>query len=104
MSRRLPVLLALMLSAVPWQAAAQQNEPVSGSRSGDMVMDAMLLRPLGFVSTVFGAALTVVALPFTIPSGSVQASACELILRPTEYTFKRPLGDFSGHGETRCNN
>jgi hypothetical protein len=35
------------------------------------------------------------ALPFTIPSGSVEASAQHLIVRPAEYTFTRPLGDFS---------
>ena len=39
------------------------------------------------------------ALPFTIPSGSVEKSAHELIVRPAEYTFKRPLGDFNDSGE-----
>jgi hypothetical protein len=41
----------------------------------------------------------VVALPFTIPSGSVEASARELIVKPAEYTFQRPLGDFSGNAD-----
>jgi hypothetical protein len=36
----------------------------------------------------------VVALPFTIPSGSVKESAQFMVVEPAEYTFKRPLGEF----------
>jgi hypothetical protein len=60
-----------------------------------MVVDVVVVRPLGLVATAIGTVLTVVALPFTIPSGSVEKSAHELIVRPAEYTFTRPLGDFS---------
>lgn len=100
MGKRLrSAVLALALVVMPLSAAAQTDEPVTGDRAADMVLDAVVMRPLGLVATVLGAALTVVALPFTIPSGSVEASARELIVRPAEYTFKRPLGDFSGSGE-----
>jgi len=100
MGKRLnSALLALALVATPLSAAAQPDESVTGDRAADMVIDAVIMRPLGLVATVLGAALTVVALPFTIPSGSVDASARELIVRPAEYTFKRPLGDFSDSGE-----
>ena len=92
-------LLAVALGAMPVCATAQQNDPVSGDRATDMVVDAVVMRPLGLVATVAGTVLTVVALPFTIPSGSVEASARELILRPADYTFKRPLGDFSNSRE-----
>ena len=50
---------------------------------------------------MLGTALTVVALPFTIPSGSVGESAQAFIVKPAEYTFKRPLGDFSNDSEDR---
>lgn len=100
MGKRLrSAVLALALVVMPLSAAAQPDEPVTGDRAADMVLDAVVMRPLGLVATVLGAALTVVALPFTIPSGSVEASARELIVRPAEYTFKRPLGDFSGSSE-----
>jgi len=100
MGKRLnSALLALALVVTPLSAAAQPDESVTGDRAADMVLDAVVMRPLGLVATVLGAALTVVALPFTIPSGSVEASAHELIVRPAEYTFKRPLGDFSDSGE-----
>ncbi len=92
--------LVLALAVTPLPAfAAQADETVTGDRAADMVLDAVVARPLGLAAIVVGTALTVVTLPFTIPSGSVKASARELIVRPAEYTFKRPLGDFSAGGE-----
>ena len=93
------VLLAVALGVMPVRATAQQDDPVSGDKATDMVVDAVVMRPLGLAATVVGTVLTVVALPFTIPSGSVEASARQLILRPADYTFKRPLGDFSDSSE-----
>ncbi|NDP48490.1 MAG: hypothetical protein GZ085_08905 [Sulfuriferula multivorans] len=67
-----------------------------------MVVDAVVMRPLGLAAMLVGTVLTVVALPFTIPSGSVESSARELIVKPAAYTFTRPLGDFSdSSGEAR---
>ena len=89
------VSLVMFLTMIPQFAAAQHDGSVSGDKSTDMVVDVVVMRPLGLAATMVGAVLTVVALPFTIPSGSVESSARELIVRPAEYTFKRPLGDFS---------
>ncbi len=89
------VILVVFLTTAPQFSAAQQNGTISGDKGTDMVMDAVVMRPLGLVATLVGAVLTVVALPFTIPSGSVESSARELIIKPAEYTFTRPLGDFS---------
>lgn len=99
MNRLVSPLLALVLSVAPICAAGQQNDTVSGDRATDMIVDAVVMRPLGLAATVAGTLLTVVALPFTIPSGSVESSARELILKPADYTFKRPLGDFGDSGE-----
>ena len=92
------VILAVFLTLIPQFAAAQQDGTISGDKSTDMVVDAVVIRPLGLATTLIGVVLTVVALPFTIPSGSVESSARELIVKPAEYTFKRPLGDFSDSG------
>ncbi|MDP2031412.1 MAG: hypothetical protein Q8K12_17400 [Thiobacillus sp.] len=89
------VILVVFLTTAPSFSAAQQNGTISGDKGTDMVVDAVVMRPLGLVATLVGAVLTVVALPFTIPSGSVESSARELIVKPAEYTFTRPLGDFS---------
>lgn len=94
-NHRLSGMLALLLAVTSLGAAAQQDDTVSGDKATDMVVDAVVVRPLGLAATAIGTVLTVVALPFTIPSGSVGTSAHELIVRPAEYTFKRPLGDFS---------
>jgi hypothetical protein len=93
------LVVALLLAAQSASAAAQQNETLSGDPASDMVIDVLLVRPLGVVGTVLGVALTVVALPFTLPSGSVESSARTLILAPADYTFKRPLGEFGDYGE-----
>ncbi|MGE5320462.1 MAG: hypothetical protein ACM3KD_09800 [Hyphomicrobiaceae bacterium] len=92
-------LLAAFLGVLPACATAQQDDTVTGDKATDMVVDVVVMRPLGLVATVAGTVLTLAALPFTIPSGSVQTSARELILRPADYTFKRPLGDFSDRGD-----
>ena len=89
-------LLALLLAAIPLSAAAAPGS-VSGDPAADMVVDIVVMRPLGLVTTVVGAALTVLALPFTIPSGSVKASANALIVEPARYTFERPLGEFDDY-------
>ncbi len=94
-----PALLAVSLGLMPIAAPAQQDKTVSGDKATDMVVDVVVMRPLGLVATVMGTVLTVVALPFTIPSGSVESSARELILRPADYTFRRPLGDFGERDE-----
>jgi hypothetical protein len=100
-SRLISGVLTLALVVMPLPAVAQPDETVTGDKAADMVLDAVVMRPLGLVATVLGTALTVVALPFTIPSGSVEASARELIVKPAAYTFKRPLGDFSDGSEDR---
>lgn len=91
--------LAVVLTVSPYVAVAEDTGPVSGDKGTDRVVDAVVVRPLGLAATVIGSVLTAVALPFTLPSGSVKASALELIVKPAEYTFKRPLGDFSRDGD-----
>jgi hypothetical protein len=78
--------LAVLSTSVHAQTAAP-----SGS---DMVVDLVVTRPLGLLGIVVGSAAFVIALPFTIPSGSVDRSAEELVKKPVRYTFKRPLGEF----------
>jgi hypothetical protein len=95
MRRRLKAfMLALALAIAPLPAAADDPNTVSGDKGTDMLVDIVVMRPLGLAATVIGTALTIVALPFTIPTGSVGDSAREMIVKPAQYTFKRPLGQF----------
>ncbi len=76
--------------------SVQATEVPSG---GEMMIDAILIRPLGMVSVVLGSALFVVALPFTLISGSVKQSGNRLVGYPLKFTFTRKLGSFPGYSE-----
>jgi hypothetical protein len=95
------VLLALALAAAPCPVLADDPDTVTGDKGSDMMVDAVLLRPLGLVGMVLGAVVTVITLPFTLPGGNADEAARYLIVEPAEYTFNRPLGDFQHCGEDR---
>ncbi len=89
LKRFLAVLAISMVTALPAMAEEQLPEE---RRGGDMAIDMVLARPIGLLSVIGGSVLFVVSLPFTIPSGSVDAAADELVRKPINYTFRRPLG------------
>jgi len=86
-----------ILAATPSLA----EESMTGDKGSDMILDLVITRPFGLVATVVGTAAFVVALPFTIPSGSVKETADALVKRPIIYTFDRPLGEFERCGADR---
>lgn len=94
-------LLAAALLALSCAALADDPGSVSGDKGTDMLVDAVVVRPLGIVGTVMGAAITVVTLPFTLPAGNAGEAADYMIVKPAEYTFNRPLGDFHHCGQDR---
>lgn len=81
------LVCALILSAAP----AFAGEPKDGM---EVVADVLFARPVGLVAIVFGSAMWVVSLPFSIPSGSTGTAGKLLVADPFNYTFCRPLGDF----------
>lgn len=58
--------------------------------------DILIVRPVSLAATVVGTAVFIVSLPFSIPSQSVGATAKTLVAEPFNFTFTRPIGDFSG--------
>lgn len=58
-----------------------------------MVLDALVFRPIGLVTTVIGGVVFLVSLPFSALGGNVGEAADKLIVEPIDYTFKRKLGD-----------
>ena len=94
-------LLALALIILPYPALADDLDTVSGDKGTDMLVDAVVVRPLGLAGTVLGAAVTLVTLPFTLPAGNAGEAARFMIVEPAEYTFNRPLGDFHHCGADR---
>ena len=73
--------------------------PAFGGDAENIPVDVLIIRPISLVGTVLGTALFIVALPFSIPSGSVKATAGKLIVAPFKYTFTRPLGEFDDINE-----
>jgi len=81
------VVFALLVSSVPAFAEPPKDGMV-------MVADVLFVRTTGLVAIVFGSAMWVVSLPFSIPSGSVETAGQLLVVDPCKFTFVRPLGDF----------
>jgi hypothetical protein len=68
--------------------------PTQQERStAKMAADLLLVRPVGIVAILFGTAVAVVGIPFSALGGNTGESFNKLVVAPTKYTFKRPLGD-----------
>ena len=65
-----------------------------GPSAGLMAADLVLARPLGIASTALGCAVFIVSLPFSLPGGNTKAVFKTTVVKPAEFTFKRPLGEF----------
>ena len=55
--------------------------------------DLFLARPASVAAGIIGTGLFVLSLPFTIPTGGVEASADMYIVRPFRFAFDRPFPD-----------
>lgn len=95
--RFLGVSLTMAILHLPGAALAAgagvgpELDPPQGS-SQDMIGDLVLQRPFGLATTVVGIGTWIVALPFTIFSGSTGNAGQVLVAEPGLHTFTRPLG------------
>ena len=95
--RLLGIAIFVSLVHLPGAAIGEERnmsaklDPPQGSRQ-DMMGDLVLQRPFGLANTLVGIGTWVVALPFTIFSGSVGDSGQKLVVEPAAHTFIRPLG------------
>lgn len=60
---------------------------------GEMMFDAVLVRPTMLIGTVVTTAVFLVSLPFSLLGGNVGEAANSLVTEPFKYTFQRPLGE-----------
>ena len=88
MKKILSILLVtiMIFSATPAFAASSDID------STDVILDALLLRPLGLVSTAFGSVFFVATLPISAITSSIGTTYEVLVEDPFVYTFRRPLG------------
>jgi hypothetical protein len=70
-------------------AAAAPKESSGGDAP---LFDIMILRPAGILACAAGLVASVVALPFSLPSGSQGKVMKTLVVDPFAYTFARPVG------------
>ncbi len=73
-------------------AAGAEREPGAVG----MIIDGLVVRPLGLVATVLGTVAFVVTLPFSALGGNVEEAGENLVVGPAAYTFTRCLGCFGG--------
>ena len=87
----LALSLALLLAA-PVPARAAPDVAFYAAATFDVV----ILRPLGVVSTLIGAALFIPATVVTAPNGidSIQEAWRLFVVAPAERVYTRPIGDF----------
>lgn len=81
---------ALLVGALnaPLAYAGPEDEP-SGA---EMMVDAVVARPIGLATTLLGAVVFVVSLPFSALGGNIDGAAEKLVLDPGRETFVRCLG------------
>ena len=90
------LLLTVQMTAIAQDAAVPDREDAqeSSDAAGMIVVDALLLRPLGIAATILGTATFVLTLPFSLPTRSAGKAAKALVVKPAKFTFERPLGEF----------
>jgi hypothetical protein len=88
MKKLVSLLLVLVLVLTSSMAFA-----VGEVKRNDIVLDAVALRPLGFISYLFGCALYGLTYPVAAMTDSKDTSYKLLVEGPHEYTFSRPLGE-----------
>ncbi len=92
------VLVFFVILAIPGLSCAQgaaDTQPAQQEQQLEEIppfIDVVILRPVGLVACVAGLAATVIALPFALPSGSMDKVTKALISEPFYFTFKRPIG------------
>ncbi len=75
-------------------ALAEETYEQQDIDAGAMAVDCVFVRPFGFLATIVGSTLFVVALPFAAIGGNADAAYDKMVLAPARFTFMRPLGAF----------
>jgi hypothetical protein len=86
-------LAAFLLGSLSVPVFAQQEDFKQTEVSGATVMlDLVVLRPLGIAAQILGLGVSLVALPVGGVMGNSEEVAEKLIVEPAKFTWGRPLG------------
>lgn len=85
-------LIVTSLSSIGWAGdnSLGRNDPIAHEWA---MLDVLFARPMGIVAGIFGSAVFVVSLPFTIPTGGVRDAADMFIVKPFQFSFVRQFPD-----------
>jgi len=79
-------LMVAGLSSGGWA----QTDPIADEYN---IWDVLVARPLGVAAGIVGTGIFIVSLPFTLPTGGVNAAAQTFIVEPFRFSFTRPFPD-----------
>jgi hypothetical protein len=86
------LVVAIVCTTTGFSALAGGGIMLDEASAESMIADFVLLRPLGIVATGVGSVFFVASLPFSWPTGSLDAAFDKLVAEPASFTFARPLG------------
>jgi hypothetical protein len=84
------LICSLVLSLQSFVLAKDSSS--GGPSTGAVVLDILVLRPLGLCGTILGASAFVISLPVTVPFKKTDEASKMLVMEPYGYTFERHLG------------
>jgi hypothetical protein len=85
------LLLAVALFVGSLYSEGWAQEKFSGDELN--IIDVLIARPLGVVAAAGGTVIFVVALPFTLPTRSVEDSFNLFVVQPWKFSFVREFPD-----------
>ena len=94
--------IVLLLASGPTARAEMDATPNNNARGHtEPVVDALFLRPLGFIATIAGTAIFIAGLPIFAITRPTQISEPfkALVVAPARYTWVDPLGDHAPGGD-----
>ncbi|CAN2041495.1 Secreted protein [Candidatus Magnetomoraceae bacterium gMMP-15] len=77
----------------PLTVMAEEDNLDEKPDAEEMLVDIVLVRPLGLAATIVGSAFFVVSLPFSLIGGNTADVAEKLVAEPAVFTFARPMGN-----------
>ena len=83
----------LVCTTTGFSALAQEKDLEKDATMEGIIVDFVVLRPMGIVSTAIGTGFFFASLPFSVSTGSLGVAFKKLVADPAIYTFARPLGD-----------
>ena len=95
-SRIMITVIVFSLMLMPLKGVGLAADPLEAHNDPNasaMLVDFLVVRPLGALSFVLGTGLFVVSLPISITAGKVDGAYETLMLKPARLTFIRPLGE-----------